>query len=263
MKIFFGEFKSNYEKYFFPYQVWLLCQEGDEVEKIYDAGFLPIRNIPGVYYLSRNLRVDLAKFTLSSENRRILGRTIGFDFELLPLSEFPYTPKVQKFCKDYMNKRFGKGQMSAVGIKNIFQKGVYTHVFVWRETQSKKEAGFALCFINDQLLQYAHAFYNLDLFEKNIGVRMILQAVTWAKENEKQYAYLGTVYNHSAYSYKTEFSGGEFFNGFTWSNNLTELKTLIEREEEQYLLRDKEFIEKFYQKDILTLLDKYGLRVKL
>lgn len=263
MKLFFSEFKPNYEKYYFPYQVWLLQEEGDEVAKIYEAGFLPIRNLPGVYYLSRSLRVDLSKFELSSENRRILNKTADFTSDVVSLAEFEYTPAVQKFCKDYMNQRFGKGYLPAAGVKNIFQKGVYNSVFVWKKARSLEPVGYAVCFINEALLQYAHVFYDLELLDSNIGIQMILQAVIWAKEKGRKFAYLGTVYNLSAYSYKTEFSGGEFFNGFTWSNNLEELKMLIERREEQYLLRDKEFIEKFYQKDILTLLSKYGLRVKL
>lgn len=261
MKLFFSEFKVSYEKYFFPYQVWLLRQEGDEVEKIYDAGFLPIRNMPDVYYLARSLRVDLTEFAPSSENRRILGKTADLEHKLFSLTEFSYTPQVQKFCKNYMDQRFGKGQMTAAGIKNIFQKGVYNHVFVWKD-RNEKVVGYAICFINETLLQYAHVFYDLDLLESNIGARMILEAVIWAKDNGKKFTYLGTVYNQSNYSYKTEFSGVEFFNGFSWSSDLEELKYLIERQTNVYLLRDKEFQESFYQGDIRTILDKFGVRVQ-
>lgn len=262
MKLFFSEFKANYGKYFFPYQVWLLKQEGDDIEKIYDAGFLPIRNLPGVYYLSRSLRVNLPKFSPSSENRRILNKTASFEYEFLPLDEFDYTPEVQKFCKEYMDKRFGKGQIRAAGIKSIFEKGVYNYIFVWRKAQGKKEVGYAVCFLSDNLLQYAHAFYNLDLLEKSLGARMILEAVTWAQKNGRKYAYLGTCYEKNAL-YKTEFKGVEFFNGFCWSSNLEELKYLIERQSDEYILRDREFTEKFYQGDIKALLDKYGVRVKI
>lgn len=263
MKLFFSEFKVNYEKYHFPYQVWLLREEDDEVDKIYEAGFLPIRNQPGVYYLSRSLRVDLVKFELSSENRRILNKTADFTYDVVPLSEFEYTPVVQKFCKDYMDQRFGKGYLTAAGVKNIFQKGVYSHVFVWRKVGFPEPVGYAVCFINETLLQYAHVFYDLELLESNIGIRMILQAAIWAKENGKEFAYLGTVYNQSNYSYKTEFSGFQFFNGFRWSDNLEELKELITYKEDQYLLRDQAFLEKFYQTDILSILGKYGVRVKI
>lgn len=261
MKLFFGEFKPNYEEYFFPYQVWLLKEEGDEVEKIYEAGFLPIRNMPCVYYLSRSVRVNLAEFAPSSENRRILGKTADFKCELIPLNEFNYSPIVQKLCKDYMGKRFGKGRISAAAIKNIFQKGVYSHVFVWKE-KTEKEIGYAVCFIDKSLLQYAHAFYNLDFLEKSLGARMMLEAVIWAQKNQKKYAYLGTCYERNAL-YKTEFSGVEFFNGFGWSKDLEELKYLVDIQTENYLLRNKEYLGKFHQNDLKTILDKYGVRVEL
>ncbi|MCL5090744.1 MAG: hypothetical protein M1514_01905, partial [Patescibacteria group bacterium] len=109
MKLFFGEFKPNYKNYYYPYQVWLLKEEGDEIEKIYQNGFLPIRNKPNVYYLSRNVRVNLSEFELSSENRRILKKTEDIESDLLWLHEFSYTAEVQKFCKGYSEKRFGQG----------------------------------------------------------------------------------------------------------------------------------------------------------
>lgn len=263
MKLFFGEYKVEYEKYRFPYQVWLLKEKEDALEKIYEAGFLPIRNMLDVFYLCRSLRVNLELFNPSSENRRILNKTSDYSSQLIPLSEFEYTPQIQKFCKDYMDKRFKKGQMSAAGVKNIFTKGVYTHVFVWKKEGNEKPVGYAVCFVNDNLLQYAHAFYDLDLTESHLGIRMLLESVIWARRNHKKYAYLGTVYNPSSLSYKTEFSGVEFFNGFKWSANMDELKTLIGREKEEYLLKDKEYLENYYQGDLTSILAQNGIKINL
>lgn len=263
MKLFFGEFEADYNNYHFPYQVWLLREEGDDIGKIYDAGFLPIRNKPGVYYLSRNVRVDLEKFSLSSENKRILNKTVSFEYQLMSLGEFEYSPSVQKFCKIYMDSRFGRGQITATGIRNIFQKGVYNHVFVWRKKGETRPVGYAVCFINETLLQYAHAFYDLSETGVHIGIRMILQSVLWAHENKLKHAYLGTVYNESALSYKTEFTGVEFFNGFSWSANLVELKRLVARENDDYLLKDQDYLDSFWQGDLNALLSKNGTRVKL
>lgn len=262
MKLFFSEFKANYDKYYFPYQVWLVKEEGDDENKIYEVGFLPVRNKPNLYYLSRSLRVDLRNFTPSSENRRVLNKTENFKAQLLKLGDFQYTPYVQKFCKEYMDQRFGKDTISVVGIKNIFTKGVYTHVFVWNQEGKETPVGYAVCFINDNLLHYAHAFYDLTQVESHVGIRMILESVIWAKEQGLQFAYLGTVYNSSAYSYKTEFEGVEFFNGFSWTKNLNQLKDLINREGEAYLLRDREFVEKYYQEDLFEILHKEGIRVR-
>lgn len=258
MKLFFGEFKPDYKKYHFPYQVWLLKEESDDVGKIYTNGFLPIRSYPNIFYLSRSLRVNLSQFEPSSENRRILKKTEGVSVQVVPLSNFSYTPRIQKLCADYAGQRFGRGIMPAPTIKAIFTGTVYTHVIVYKNSENQ-DIGYAVCFVNDSLLQYAHSFYDLACLEKNLGARMMLEAVTWAKENGKQYAYLGTCYETKAL-YKTEFKGVEFFNGFTWSSNLEELKSLITRDSDQYLLRDKDYLNNFHG-DLHALLSKYGTRV--
>jgi len=258
MKLFFSEFKEDYQKYHFPYQVWLLKEKADDVGKIYASGFLPIRSLPDVYYLSRSLRVDLSQFSLSSENRRILKKTENFSAELLPLAQFFYNTEVQKLCRDYAQERLGKGALPVPAIRSVFSGRVYTHVLVFKGEQ--KPVGYAVCFINDSLLQYAHAFYALAHLNENLGARMILEAVGWAKENKRKYAYLGTCYEEKAL-YKTEFRGGEFFNGFSWSKNLDELKALIKGFNGEYLLKNKDYLNSFHKGDLLQLLNTYGVRV--
>lgn len=260
MKLFFGEFCPDYENYHFPYQVWLLREEGDQPEKIYDQGFLPIRSIPNLYYLTRSVRVNLSEFELSSENRRIIKKTENLITSFLPLTDFNYYPSVQKFCKDYLVKVASGSLVTAATIRNIFNKGVYNQIFVWKEKNSQKDVGYAVCYLNDILIQYGHSFYDLSFPERSLGARMMLEAVRWAKDNNRKYAYLGTCYSKNAL-YKTEFKGIEFFNGFTWSDNLEELKGLIGRTEKDYLLQDKQFKEKFYPGNLSFFLSKYGVRV--
>jgi arginyl-tRNA--protein-N-Asp/Glu arginylyltransferase len=260
MKLFFGEFKPDYSKYHFPYQVWLLRENGDSVEQIYSSGFLPIRSNPGVYYLARSVRVNLALFEPSSENRRILKKTENIKAKLVPLSEFNYTPQIQKLCKDYSENRFGSGVLPAAAVRSIFTSGTYSHVFVFEDMEKQKEVGFAVCYLSDGLLQYAHSFYDLAYFSNSLGARMMLEAVSWAKDNGKKFAYLGTCYEDKAL-YKTEFKGIEFFNGFIWNNNLEELKALIKRDTDQYLFRDKEYLESFHEGDLHKLLSNNGIRV--
>jgi len=262
MKLFFSEFKADYLKYHFPYQVWLLKEEGDETEKIYQSGFLPIRSLPGVFYLSRNIRIDLSKFEISSENRRILKKTENFESDLLPFSEFVYTAKVQKFCKDYADQKLGKGLFPAAAIKSIFTNKIFNYVFVFKEVITQKEVGYVVCFVSENFLQYGYAFYDLEYLKDSLGARMMLEAVLWADKSNKKYVYLGTCYDESAL-YKTEFKGVEFFNGFRWSDDLTELKKLIEGDKGEYLLKNSEFLERFYQADLKVVLNKYGIRVNI
>lgn len=264
MKIFFSEFVADYGQYHFPYQVWLLKEEGDLVETIYNCGFLPIRHLPNIFYLSRSLRVNLSGFTLSSENRRILGKTEEFEADLVPLTDFNYTPSVQKMCKDYAQEKIGPGVFSSQSIKNIFTAGVYNYVFVFKKIANSSMVGYAICYISSNLVQYAHCFYKVDYINQNLGARMMLQAIIWAKKSNKKYVYLGTGYQKESL-YKTEFKGIEFFNGFRWSDNLSELKKLILGfgEGEGYLLKNKKFIEEFYSDGLENILSKYGIRINI
>lgn len=265
MKLFFSEHKPDYSHYLFPYQIWLLKEEGDEVEKIYGNGFLPMRNMPEVYYLSRNIRVDLRKFIVSSENRRILKKTAEFESRLIPMSDFEYTPAVQRLCKKYSDEKF-PGIFSAAAIKNRFSGEIYNYVFVFKR-QDSTAVGYATCYISKNIVQYAYPFYDLAYLKDNLGARMMLESIIWGKENNKEYIYLGSCYEEKSL-YKTEFSGVEFFNGFRWSENLEELRELIREGQEgvggyDYLLKRKEFLEKFYEGDINLVLNNYGVRVKL
>jgi len=262
MKLFFSEFKPNYEDYSFPYQIWLLKEESDLADPIYNAGFLPTRHLPNVYYLSRSLRVNLNEFELSSENRRILGKTQEFESSLVSLSDFDYSPAVQKMCKDYVSKKIGEGVLGTQSIKGIFTNGIYNSVFVFKNRE-KQPVGYAVVNIYDPLLQYGYAFYDQTFIGQNLGARMMLEAIMWAKQNNKQFVYLGTGYQTSSL-YKTEFRGVEFFNGFCWSKNLTELKKLISglnQNKDEYLLKNEDFIDKFYPQGLETILRQYGTKV--
>lgn len=263
MKLFFSEFKADYAKYHFPYQVWLLREAEDSAETIYRSGFLPTRHLENVYYLSRSLRVNLELFDLSSENKRILNKTADFEADLIPLANFNYTPAVQKMCKEYAEEKIGRGVFSSQSIKSIFKKGVFNYVFVFKKIADQTSVGYVICYVGGNLIHYAHSFYKSEFIGQGLGARMMLQAVMWAKQSHKKYVYLGTGYLKESL-YKTEFKGVEFFNGFRWNDNLFELKKLISGfDEEEYLLKNQKFIEEFYPDGLENLLSKYGVRVNL
>ena len=58
----------------------------------------------------------------------------------------------------------------------------------------------------------------------------------------------------------------EFFNGFRWSDDLDELKFIIQRDKKdlsQHLLETEEFREKFYGGDLEKMTDASEFRVKV
>jgi arginyl-tRNA--protein-N-Asp/Glu arginylyltransferase len=195
------------------------------------------------------LRIDLDKFELSSENRRILNKTEGFKFDLFDLDKFDYTNEIQKNCKDWFNTRFNRKVISAQGVKKVFLEDNNNKVFVWKS--SSEIVGFVPCIESDDLIYYNFAFYNPDYYKSNLGARMMLQAVIYAKEQGKKYIYLGSIYTQGSL-YKTEFNGFEFFNGMSWTSNKSELKYLLDYDVDDYMLRDESYRKTFLKIEKLS-----------
>ena len=90
VKLLFSEQKSDYEHYQFPYAIWAVPEAGETPADIFNAGFLPSSRQLDRFYLCRQVRVNLAKFKVSSENRRILRKGESINSKLLPRSQaFP------------------------------------------------------------------------------------------------------------------------------------------------------------------------------
>jgi len=234
MKLFFAESNHNYP------QVLLLREEKDDLEKIYSKGFLPFRNQANLFYLARSCRVDLEKFSLSSENKRIIKKTADFSFGIKSLKDFNYTSRVQKQCKDWAKLRNWK--ISTTSLKYIFKGGFFNQLMVWEK--EGEAVAYQVLLEEKDLIHTAHLFYNPEVGGKDLGMRMLIEASILGKEKEKTFHYLGTAYGGTGF-YKRNLAGFEFFNGFSWSEDLKEWKYLDQRESDDYLLRDQEYLEQF------------------
>jgi len=227
MKLYFSEFQADYDNYHFPYQVYLLKEESDTLENIYSMGFLPSRSRKDLFYLARSIRIDLSNFDLSSENRRITRKTDYIDIKEEPVKSFDYDFSIGKLGKDFYEKRFGKGVMSANRIKWLFKDSSLTDVLVYSDGQTGQRV-FGYCLVNktSNILHYAYPFYDVSYFEKNAGMGMMLKALLLARDAGIKHVYLGTCYTESSL-YKLQFKGVEYFNGFKWSNDIDTLKDLV------------------------------------
>ena len=79
----------------------------------YDAGFVFTRRGKGEMDQTRSVRIDLSKFILSSENRRILKKTDEIMLETIPLPYSDYHWSIGKLAKDFYTTKFGDGTFSA------------------------------------------------------------------------------------------------------------------------------------------------------
>src|SRR5277367_2893256 len=263
MKLLFSEQNSDYENYQFPYAVWAFPETGETPADIFNAGFLPSSRNLDRFYLCRQVRVNLAKFKPSSENRRILRKGKGINVELIPREKFDYTPERRQFFKTYADIKFGKDMMTFERLDALFASPIISHLLVF--TDAEKEIGVATLYLEGKVLAfYYYAFYDLNYYARNLGMFMMTSAVALFAEHDVKHLYLGTCYSDNAL-YKTQFAGAEFFNGFRWSDNLDELKFIIKRDQKelsQHLLETDEYREKFYKGDLKIITAASGFQVR-
>ncbi len=203
----------------------------EEIEQLYSQGYVFTRTAKGHLEKTRSLRIDLSKFSLNSENRRILKKTASLELTFFNLPLKDYVWSIHKMGKDFYAIKFGEGTMSASKIKEMFtdmQKSNMNGAFAFKLSGQNYNSGYCLVYNNQNILHYAYPFYNLDTNLPNIGLGMMLKAILWAQQSGKKYVYLGSIKDRSSI-YKLQFKGLEWWNvdNNTWSNDLDELKTLL------------------------------------
>lgn len=266
MKLVFSEWKPEYEKYVFPYAVWAIREEGETPADFFEMGFLPGSRNLDRFYLCRNLRVNLAKFKLSSENRRVLRKCEGIECSLIERARFEYTAKRRAFYKQYCDIRFGKDIMTYERLDALFTGPIITHLLLFVDTKlCNKEVGTVTLYLEvPRVAYYYYSFYDLTYYSRNLGIYMMTRAVELFKDLGFSYIYLGSVYSKNAL-YKTQFKGAEFFNGVCWSTNIKELKYLVQKTEQQWdhhLLEGEDFVKRFYgDLNSLTQKSKFGMKI--
>ncbi|HXI70717.1 MAG TPA: hypothetical protein VNN22_10225 [Verrucomicrobiae bacterium] len=266
MKLLFSESESDYGRYLYPYVIWAVPEPGEAPADLFNAGFLPSARGLGQFYLCRNVRVDLAKFKPSSENRRILRKGELVEMKLVPRAEFDLTPARREFYKNYADARYGKDVMPHERLELVFNSPVATHLLVFTEAQSGAELGVVVLYLEaPRLAFYRYSFYDLNHFNRSLGLFMMTAAAVHFAEQKFAHLYLGTCYSGRAL-YKTQFAGVEFFNGFRWSANLLELKHLLRHDAEKsghHLLETEAYRKEFSGHDLGKIADASAFRVKL
>ena len=267
VKLLFSEQNSDYENYQFPYAVWAIPEPDETPADIFNAGFLPSSRQLDRFYLCRQVRVNLAKFKPSSENRRILRKGAGIEVKLVPRDKFDYTPERRQFFKTYADIKFGKDVMTFERLDALFDAPIISHLLVFTDAATAKEIGVATLYLEGKALAfYYYAFYDLNYYARNLGMFMMTSAAALFAEHGKKHLYLGTCYSDAAL-YKTQFAGAEFFNGFRWSANLKELKYILHRDQKelrQHLLETDGYRDEFYKGDLekITAASEFHVKVK-
>ena len=230
----------------------------ENINKLYSKGFVFTRRDKGVMNKTRSVRINLEKFELSSENKRVLRKTEDLNLEVKPIPYSGYSWKIGKLGKDFYEEKFGKGTFSANKIKELLtneEKSNFNLLFEYSLPLSKGELegvaenrqttpnpclpagntslermgtiGYCICHETNEILHYSYPFYKLDTNNPNTGMGMMTRAVEWAKENGKKYIYLGSA-SSSKSLYKFQFKGIEWFDKEDgWTSDIQKLKACL------------------------------------
>lgn len=265
MKLLFSETPPDYQHYIFPYAIWAFPEAGETPRDFFGRGFLPSSKNLDRYYLCRSLRIALAEFSPSSENRRIVRKCEGLIHELVPRSAFTFTPAWRDFCLTYADIKFGAEVMTAARLDNLMNSKITSHLLIFRDPAAKRDIGLVTLFLEPPYLaQYYYAFYDLNYYRRNLGIYMMTTAVMHFAEQNLQHLYLGSCYSRNAL-YKTQFSGAEFFTGAGWSRDLDELKYLISRSQQpqsQHLFESEDYLHRFYDSDLGRAVERSLFQIK-
>jgi arginyl-tRNA--protein-N-Asp/Glu arginylyltransferase len=201
----------------------------ESISKMYDNGFVFTRIGKGVMHQTRSVRIDLKKFELSSENRRILrkGEEISLTKKQIPHAEYSW--KIAKLAKDFYDVKAG-GAFSANKIKELIERGEnFNSLYVF--SSETEPLGYAICYQNEKILHYSYPFYDLKNAPKDMGLIMMTKAIADAQMRSLEYVYLGSLQRPSD-TYKLQFSGIEWFDGKKWQSNLEKVKMILNGKDE-------------------------------
>ncbi len=190
------------------------------INKMYDNGFVFTRIDRGVMHQTRSIRIDLNKFELSSENRRILRKGESIILEKFSIPYSSYKWEIGKMAKDFYDKK-ADGAFSANRIKELI-----TTSDNFNSLFSFSGLGYAICYENNSILHYCYPFYDLEKSQKDMGLIMMTKVLEEARTLGLKYVYLGSLQRPSDV-YKLQFKGVEWFDGKVWKEDLIEVKNIL------------------------------------
>jgi len=228
MKIFRSESLVDYKTYTFNYAIYCRQDRPEETNDIYRRGFLPYSGSLSLdithHYLSRSLRVVLANFKPTSENRRVEKKIASLNPQIIvhKKEDFKADNTFKKFCLDYAAVRFD-GAMPENRFEYIYNWQYLSHILEFK-TDTGDTLGYVFAILTDEILHYWFSFYDLQHSRLGLGKFMMYKSIDWAKQQDLKEVYLGTCYGEKAMYKMRDFKGLEFFDGNDWNPDMKLLK---------------------------------------
>ncbi|OIO20281.1 MAG: hypothetical protein CO029_00300 [Candidatus Magasanikbacteria bacterium CG_4_9_14_0_2_um_filter_41_10] len=113
------------------------------ISSMYDRGFVCVRPENGMMQQTRSIRIDLSKFELSSENKRILRKTEGLELKVHSLPYAKYSWEIGKMGKYFYEQKFGDGTFSANKVKELLtgKRDDFNRLFVYSSPYQRELEG--------------------------------------------------------------------------------------------------------------------------
>ncbi|MFA6404774.1 MAG: hypothetical protein WCW03_02130 [Candidatus Paceibacterota bacterium] len=201
----------------------------ENIDVMYDNGYLFTRLGKGIMHETRGVRIDLEKFEKSSENRRILRKIQNINFKVNNLPMKDYDWKISKLAKDFYDLKFGPDIMSAQKVKEMLSNDSKSNFNTLLEYSIDSEkVGYAICYQDDAIIHYSYPFYDIESAIKDMGLWMMINAIIYAKDSRKRYIYLGSLQRPND-TYKLQFKGLQWFDGKEWSDDIEKVKILLKK----------------------------------
>ncbi len=186
----------------------------------YKEGFVFTRKGKGVMQQTRSVRIDLKKFEVTSENRRVIRKGEQISLARSPIPYPDYSWEMGKLAKDFYDIK-ADSSFSANKIKELI-----TTADNFNSLLLFSDLGYAICYENKEILHYCYPFYDLEKSQKDMGLIMMTKAIIDAKERGLSYVYLGSLQRPND-TYKLQFEGIEWFDGEEWRSNVEEVKEIL------------------------------------
>ena len=196
----------------------------ENVEKMYADGYVFTRVGRGVMNKTRSFRIDLSKFEMTSENRRIMRKAENYKMKIVSLPVSDYDWHIGKLAKDFYESR--AAEFSANKIKELLTDAKENNFNVLAEFFAVEKFGYAICYESKSIFHYSYPFYVEKKDEPSRGLSMMMLAIEYAKNSGKKYIYLGSLQRPSD-TYKLQFKGGEWFDGEKWTTETEPLKQIL------------------------------------
>ncbi len=238
MKIFFSEYNTDYTSYTFSYAVYCIKEKQEELPGIYARGFLPYTGdlslSQDIFYLARSLRIDLARYQCTSENRRVDRKVQPLAITMAVVDKAGFDgqdPAFRQFCTTYAEERFAGGSMETDRLQYVLERDTLTHIFTFRTAE--KVYGYVFAALQGNMLHYWFAFYDTDYMRSHsLGKWMMWKVIDWAHGQGLAYVYIGTCYKEKSLYKVRDHKGAEFFDGQQWNQDIALLKALCSTDEQ-------------------------------